>query len=87
MEMKDCKQAKSGDCCWCKNMAYEQLKLNNETMQKLLKQKIVDIFEYEAKLNKIKAIMQEPCLEGLNCKTCQSNCMQKDVLAIIEGGK
>lgn len=70
-----------------KSSYYECIARDNETMQKLLKQKIVDIFEYEAKLAKIKEIMQEPCLEGLNCKTCQSNCMQKDVLAIIEGDK
>lgn len=87
MEIKDCEQAKSGDCCWCKNMAYAQLELANETIAKLLKQKIAEISEYAARLNKIKEIMQEPYLDGLNCKTCQRNCMQKDVLAIIEGGK
>lgn len=33
MNIKDCEQAKSGDCCYCENMAYIKLKEENDGLK------------------------------------------------------
>lgn len=40
-------------------------------------------FIYKQALQEIKDIVTEPCIVDENCQTCNSGCMQKDILAKI----
>ena len=38
--------------------------------------------KYRQALEEIQKMFSEPCIEGENCFTCNSNCLNKDVLNI-----
>ena len=45
---------------------------------------IMEIMVYELSLKEIRGIVSEPCIESEeDCNSCNSNCMNKDILKII----
>jgi len=40
-------------------------------------------FKYKQALREIRDIVSEPCIVDENCQTCNSGCMQKDIIAKI----
>jgi len=69
MDIKDCEQGKSGDCCWCKNMAYWNLKEENKKLRNIIEG--------------VEKICTEACLVGGDCRTCKCTCINKRILKVI----
>lgn len=85
---------KGESCLYCGSVYCQfvdeinKLKAENEKLKADKKQLLKDcnscnFHKYKQALEDIREIVNEPCIEDEDCETCDTNCMCKEILYII----